>query len=191
LDNVSNFYPLSNHSINKSGSVFEQSLHNLLNLVLFSLDFLVVEASYFLTLLRSIYLNILHLPTTSSNFINELFKALTTVSDVRLVVGFPSLTNLNLLLKSNLSNLRTVAYSLTSEAHLHFISYTVNLESFYQSNLKSLEESSSNFRTQRAQNPVFKPDFKSGNFFTREDFSRKPFLLTTISDITKGMRRPA
>lgn len=67
----------------------------------------------------------------------------------------------------------------------------MNLESLYQANIKSLEESSSQFRTQRSQNPVFKPDFKSGNFFTRDDFSRKPFLLTTISDITKGMRRPA
>jgi len=162
-----------------------------LNFVLFSFDFVVVESSYFLTLLRSFYLNLLHFPTTFSNFLNEFFKALTTVSDIRLVAGFPSLTKLNFFCKSSFANLYTATYSLTSQAHLHFISYTVNLESFYQSNLKSLEESSSNFRTQRAQNPVFKPDFKSGNFFTREDFSRKPFLLTTISDITKGMRRPA
>jgi hypothetical protein len=52
------------------------------------------------------------------------------------------------------------------------------------------EENSSDYRSQRNQNPVFKPDFKSGNFFTRDDFARKPLLLTTISDLTKGMRRP-
>jgi hypothetical protein len=55
---------------------------------------------------------------------------------------------------------------------------------------KMLEENTQDFRSVRSQNPVFKPDFKSGNFFTRDDFARKPFLLTTISDITKGMRRP-
>lgn len=65
------------------------------------------------------------------------------------------------------------------------------LESLSQNTLKSLEESTSQFRVQRSHNPVFKPDFKSGNFFTRDDFARKPFLLTTISDISKGMRRPA
>lgn len=52
------------------------------------------------------------------------------------------------------------------------------------------EENTLDFRAQRNQNPVFKPDFKSGNFFSRDDFSRKPLLLTTISDLTKGMRRP-
>ena len=55
---------------------------------------------------------------------------------------------------------------------------------------KMLEEGTHDYRSVRSQNPVFKPDFKSGNYFTREDFARKPFLLTTISDISKGMRRP-
>lgn len=55
---------------------------------------------------------------------------------------------------------------------------------------KMLEENTQDYRSTRNQNPVFKPDFKSGNFFTRDDFARKPFLLTTISDISKGMRRP-
>jgi hypothetical protein len=53
-----------------------------------------------------------------------------------------------------------------------------------------LEENTQDYRSVRSQNPVFKPDFKSGNYFTRDDFARKPFLLTTISDISKGMRRP-
>jgi hypothetical protein len=55
---------------------------------------------------------------------------------------------------------------------------------------KMLEENTQDYRSVRSQNPVFKPDFKSGNYFTRDDFARKPFLLTTISDISKGMRRP-
>lgn len=55
---------------------------------------------------------------------------------------------------------------------------------------KMLEENTQDHRALRTQNPVFKPDFKSGNYFTRDDFARKPFLLTTISDISKGMRRP-
>ena len=43
---------------------------------------------------------------------------------------------------------------------------------------------------QKHQAPIFKPDFKAGNFFTRDDFVRRASLLTTISDLTKGMRKP-
>jgi hypothetical protein len=87
--------------------------------------------------------------------------------------------------------LSSPSYVVFGKSASQFVSDVQTTESFYQTNVKAFEETSSSSRTQRSQNPIFKPDFKSGNFFTREDFSRKPFLLTTISDITKGMRRPA
>jgi hypothetical protein len=81
--------------------------------------------------------------------------------------------------------------SFKTQTQLAFSVESITLDSFGTSQAKAFEESSTNYRSQRNQNPIFKPDFKSGNFFTRDDFARKPFLLTTISDITKGMRRPS
>jgi hypothetical protein len=99
-------------------------------------------------------------------------------------------------LRSNISNLiQTFTGSFTSSTSekLDVVLTTANNRGDLSlgQQAKMLEENTQDSRSLRSQNPVFKPDFKSGNFFTRDDFARKPFLLTTISDITKGMRRPA
>jgi len=154
-------------------------------------DFTLTEVSYLLTCLKTLPTHFLHAPTTALIFLEEIIQSSTLLLDARITGGFPSCSSVISTFQSTLASLNTVSYSVNAQTPLYFISYAVNLESLYQTNTKSLEESSSQFRTQRSQNPVFKPDFKSGNFFTRDDFARKPFLLTTISDITKGMRRPA
>jgi hypothetical protein len=73
---------------------------------------------------------------------------------------------------------------------LSFIVTPSDTSSFVNNRLLNSEESSTFYRNQKHQSPIFKPDFKSGNFFTRDDFARRPGLLTTISDLSKGMRKP-
>ena len=76
-----------------------------------------------------------------------------------------------------------------------------NEELVYSSSLKTLEslsfttlfgskESSSNYRLQRHQMPIFKSDFKAGNFFPKNDLIRRPALFMTAAEITKGTRKP-
>jgi heme/copper-type cytochrome/quinol oxidase subunit 1 len=91
--------------------------------------------------------------------------------------------------KLNLTKPETVS-GLNGNESLFFASTTNEVESFVENRLSSLEESSHFYRFQKHQSPIFKPDFKAGNFFTRDDFVRRASLLTTISDLTKGMRRP-
>jgi hypothetical protein len=55
--------------------------------------------------------------------------------------------------------------------------------------LNSYSESSYFFRYQRALNPVFKYDYKLGNYFTKEDITMTPFMFTTAIDVTGGIRK--
>jgi hypothetical protein len=92
---------------------------------------------------------------------------------------------------SNLyQSLKVSVFGALATDELRFSSNTLDTTSFMENRLFNSEESSQEYRYQRHQNPIFKPDFKSGNFFTRDDFVRRPALLTTISDMTKGTRKP-
>lgn len=98
-------------------------------------------------------------------------------------------------LKNNLLSLSqtfktSFSSNLREEAGITLTTSNVRGDFSLSQQSKMLEENTQDHRALRTQNPVFKPDFKSGNYFTRDDFARKPFLLTTISDISKGMRRP-
>jgi len=55
--------------------------------------------------------------------------------------------------------------------------------------LNNQSESSYFFRYQRALNPVFKYDYKLGNYFTKEDITMTPFMFTTAIDVTGGIRK--
>lgn len=85
---------------------------------------------------------------------------------------------------------KVFVFGVPTTEELRFSSNTLDTTSFMENRLFNSEESSQEYRYQRHQNPIFKPDFKSGNFFTRDDFVRRPALLTTISDLTKGTRKP-
>lgn len=52
----------------------------------------------------------------------------------------------------------------------------------------SNEEISSNFRYQRFCNPVFRYEYKTGNYFPKNEIKLFPGLLTTASEITGGLR---
>jgi hypothetical protein len=82
---------------------------------------------------------------------------------------------------------------LTSESKLNtFENYSTtdfqtNSASFQSRN--ELTESSLFSRHQRALNPVFRYDYKLGNYFTKSDSLLSPYLFTTINEITGGIRK--
>jgi|TARA_B110000037_G_scaffold217633_1_gene279107 hypothetical protein len=53
----------------------------------------------------------------------------------------------------------------------------------------SLVESSLDMRYQRNLNPIFRYDYKLGNYFTKEDSIVTPYLFTTINELTGGIRK--
>jgi hypothetical protein len=55
--------------------------------------------------------------------------------------------------------------------------------------LNNQSENTHFFRYQRALNPVFKYDYKLGNYFTKQDSTMTPFMFTTAIDVTGGIRK--
>jgi hypothetical protein len=53
----------------------------------------------------------------------------------------------------------------------------------------SLAEEVTNARFLRTTNPIFRYDYKLGNYFTKVDAVNMPFLFTTINDLTGGIRK--
>jgi hypothetical protein len=123
--------------------------------------------------------------TAASNTANRFLLTLETGLDVTRVLGF---ADIPLFYKTQLP---TLVQSFSKSTSFQFKTQAFSSESLDRYLTQSFEESTAVARNKRYQNPVFKPDFKSGNFFTRDDLSRRPFLLTTLADLSKGMRRPA
>ena len=73
-----------------------------------------------------------------------------------------------------------------------FITYftnTFSTDTLETQHILGKQESSTNYRFQRLQNPVFKYDFKLGNYMPDENKKKSPFLYTTIHDLTTGVRK--
>jgi hypothetical protein len=66
-------------------------------------------------------------------------------------------------------------------------SIQTNTEQFNSQN--SFIESNANIRYQRNLNPIFRYDYKLGNYFTKEDSIVTPYLFTTINELTGGIRK--
>lgn len=71
-------------------------------------------------------------------------------------------------------------------------SYSTNYattSSFVEQTESFLGETSSDSRYMRFMNPVFKYDFKVGNYMPDEAKKMNPHLFTTIKDITTGIKK--
>lgn len=78
--------------------------------------------------------------------------------------------------------------SLNSNTSLHYTSkYFNNVDSNFNTKYSN-EESSNSFRHLRFYNPVFKYDYKSGDYFSKIQELLYGYLFTTISDITSSVR---
>jgi heme/copper-type cytochrome/quinol oxidase subunit 1 len=78
----------------------------------------------------------------------------------------------------------------TSEV-VSYTSHTQNPYVLADTVLFTNEESASNFRYQKFQNPIFKADYKSGNYFTKVDLLRFPHMINTFTELTGGIRKPS
>ena len=83
-------------------------------------------------------------------------------------------------------------YDLTLNSSVSPNTYTT--ENFTPSSLSdsfshTLSESNDNQRFMRFMNPVFKYDFKVGNYMTDDMKKMNPHLFTSIKDVTTGIRK--
>lgn len=72
---------------------------------------------------------------------------------------------------------------------LTYVTNNFSTESLENQHILGKQETSANYRFQRLQNPVFKYDFKLGNYMPDENKVKSPFLYTTIHDLTTGVRK--
>jgi hypothetical protein len=74
----------------------------------------------------------------------------------------------------------------------NFLTYVTNgfsFESLQMFYTLTHQEGSGEYRFQRLQNPIFRYDFKLGNYMPDENKKKSPFLYTTIHDLTTGVRK--
>ena len=76
------------------------------------------------------------------------------------------------------SNLKTFGSSLTIDS--------ISSDAYY-----APQEAHSSWRFARSVNPVFRYDFKVGNYIPDDTKKLNPHLLTTIKDVTMGLRKPS
>ena len=83
----------------------------------------------------------------------------------------------------------TEALSSFSLLPYSYASSEANLKSLEDQVLYSLQESTTDGRFLRLMNPVFKYDFKVGNYMSDDTKKMNPHLFRTIQDLTTGVRK--
>lgn len=79
--------------------------------------------------------------------------------------------------------------NILNKKNLKFNSDFFNNLKFNSKNLYINEESSQQTRFIRSQNPIFKYDYKSGDYFPKLYKEVYPYLFTSIADLTGGLRQ--
>ena len=97
--------------------------------------------------------------------------------------------NFNFINFYNIFSVQGVASNPTTFSH-RYITNAYSIESLENQHFFNKQESFSNYRFQRLQNPIFRYDFKLGNYMPDENKKKSPFLYTTIHDLTTGVRKP-
>ena len=92
---------------------------------------------------------------------------------------------------TTLTSLNSSVNNLSSSEVVDYASHTQSPYVLADTVLFTNEESASNFRYQKFQNPIFKADYKSGNYFTKVDLERFPHMITTFTELTGGIRKPS
>jgi len=144
----------------------------------FSAKFLDSKAGFFFPSIPSTFLNGLYvLPYLRINFfLLEFFFQ--EISNLVL----PTYHLYAFFSTKNLYN-RTISNNLTSKSLIN--------DGLKHSSLHQFNEISAKPRAIRAINPVFRYDYKVGNYLTKDDATTMAFLFTTINEITGGIRKSA
>lgn len=105
------------------------------------------------------------------------------------LVGELVFTNLNLLSRFNLTGNSLVAPTEAGSPQDTYSTGDVNLNSLESDSRAMLGEKSTDQRFMRFMNPVFKYDFKVGNYMPDDIKKMNPHLFNTIKDVTTGIRK--
>jgi len=130
-----------------------------------------------------------NLSNTLTNFVNQLsfvfsYNFLISLNDINL-----SFFETNLQYFSRLWQSTFINSTDSLQTNVDYVSKAWSSTSLEQKNLFSNQEVSSNFRYQKFSNPIFVYDYKSGNYLTTEDVRAYPSMFTSISEVTKGIRK--
>jgi heme/copper-type cytochrome/quinol oxidase subunit 1 len=143
-------------------------------------------------------INVLTLNLTAFSFTNKLVDLQMSLSYLMTLNTFFGLTDFSF---GTWERLMSYVYSISfssfnnrtaTSSYTEDTNYTSKQWSSLDLNDKlmfSNQEISSNFRFQKFSNPVFRYDYKAGNYLTKDDIKAYPTLFTTISEITGGIRK--
>jgi len=135
---------------------------------------------------------------TFTNIIN-IFSITNILNSISFIFSFNvliGLYDLNIafvekIISSTNMSLRTNRFNLANNSinSIDYVSKSWSSMALEQKNLFSNQELSSNYRYQKFSNPIFVYDYKSGNYLTTEDVKAYPSMFTSISEVTKGIRK--
>lgn len=192
-NNVTEVSSTSNPLATTINSVTESSIHNnstyYLSRFSFTSELENVKFSFssFGSFVRdSIYLDY----QLGDNFLGNLF--VNELQDI--LYPIQSLfNNTSLLLKDAIKSTFSPLQSLfaTNDSSLQSSVHTsrsLSIESAYSYNINGSHELPSDYRFQKTQNPIFKYDFKVGNYMTEAVVKLNRHFFTTVNDTTTGLR---
>lgn len=122
-----------------------------------------------------------------SNLKENTFSILTKLFNIELLLGLTN-TNFTFLEKLNFNFFKAEVLTSNDNNSL-YVSHNNTTTSINDKILFGGEETSLNFRYQKFQNPIFRYDYKAGNYFTKSDLSTFPHMFTTASELTGGIRK--
>ena len=170
---------LSNFLTTSSGSnsllqEFAYSIRNVISLFLTNSVTNWGSSTYWLALLN--YLYTLPLTLTSGNF----FSIFTATFSYYF----------NLLVKASLSFMTdTSNFNMTTQSTPTYSTSDLNNTDVVSTSTHMLQEDLADSRFSRFMNPVFKYDFKVGNYIPDDVKKMNPHLFNTIKDVTTGIRK--
>ena len=122
-------------------------------------------------------------------YFNSLQNVLNRLLSLNIFLGFNSfdfsVLNFKFLTKYN-SN---IEYYNNVKSDVTYSSQNWNSLDLNNKSMFNNIETSLNFRYQKFTNPIFRYDYKAGNYITKQDKEAFPYLFTTISEITGGIRK--
>lgn len=165
---------------------------NTSSLVLFLNNFVALLVNTFTNIFVTLSLFLNTLLNFNFNLTFYLNSLNTLLNQLLLIVHLAGLNNLNfgygynILNKFNKPNLDVL---INTEFNVNYTSKNWNSLSLGDKSMFNNLENSLNYRYQRFTNPIFRYDYKAGNYITKQDKEAFPYLFTTMGEITGGIRK--
>ena len=208
----SSIYSLLNRSVLLLLSGIMSTIFNLFNNLIANLNVNINIWSYYYdttNIFNSLTTLIQLLTNLGFNFFNTCYYMFTNIFNIFSITNilnsisfifsfnaFIGLYDLNTafvekLISSTNMSLWTNRFNLANNSinSIDYVSKSWSSMALEQKNLFSNQELSSNYRYQKFSNPIFVYDYKSGNYLTTEDVKAYPSMFTSISEVTKGIRK--